>query len=140
MSTVHSDVDSEHVKETLSAAAGRVEGLVERVDAVVNSAAVSAVVGVADMLPDAVAGLLALSAAAERVEGVVERVDAVVNSAAVSAVVGVADMLPSVADAAGQVVAGLLALADRFPLASQCAGVLKDLFALYQVGAVCTDF
>ena len=76
-----------------------------------------------------------LSAAAERADGVVERIDAVVNSAAVTAVVDAADMTPGVADAAGQVVAGLLALADRFPLASQCGGVLKDLFALYQVGA-----
>ena len=75
-----------------------------------------------------------LSTAAERVDGVVEQVDAVVNSAAVSTVVDAAGMVPGVADAAGQVVAGLLALADRFPLASQCGGVLKDLFALYQVG------
>ena len=76
-----------------------------------------------------------LSAAAGRVDGVVEQVDAVVNSAAISTVADVASMMPGVADAAGQVVAGLLALADRFPLASQCGGVLKDLFALYQVGA-----
>ena len=38
-----------------------------------------------------------------------------------------------VADMAGQVVAGLLALADRFPLASACGGVLRDLCSVYQV-------
>ena len=46
-------------------------------------------------------------------------------------------LVPSVVDVAGQVVAGLLALADRVPLASQCGGVLKDLFAMYQVRVDC---
>ena len=51
--------------------------------------------------------------------------------------VGALQLVPSVVDVAGQVVAGLLALADRFPLASQCGGVLKDLFAMYQVRVDC---
>ena len=77
-------------------------------------------------------GLEAASTVADHVEGLVD------NKPIVSVVVGVAGTpgagtMPGVMDAAGQVVAGLLALADRFPLASQCGGVLKDLFALYQV-------
>ena len=48
----------------------------------------------------------------------------------------VAAMVPvsgAVVDIAGQVFAGLLAVADRFPLASQCGGLLRDLFGMYQV-------
>ena len=60
---------------------------------------------------------------------------AVVDTAVVQVVVGVVRMLPGAVDIAGQVMAGLLALADRFPLASQCGGVLKDLFAMYQVSS-----
>ena len=62
-----------------------------------------------------------------------DMVEAAANSHVVHAAVDAVGTIPGVADAAGQVVAGLLALADRFPLASQCGGVLKDLFALYQV-------
>ena len=38
-----------------------------------------------------------------------------------------------VVDMAGQALSGLLAVAQRFPLGSQCGGLLKDMFALYQV-------
>ena len=38
-----------------------------------------------------------------------------------------------VVDVAGQALSGLLAVAARFPLGSQCCGLLKDMFALYQV-------
>ena len=38
-----------------------------------------------------------------------------------------------VVDMAGQALSGLLAVAARFPLGSQCCGLLKDMFALYQV-------
>ena len=69
----------------------------------------------------------------EALSSVVDLPDAGADSPVVSAVVGAVELVPGVADAASQVVAGLLALADRFPLASQCGGVLKDLFALYKV-------
>ena len=38
-----------------------------------------------------------------------------------------------IVDMAGQALSGLLAVAARFPLGSQCCGLLKDMFALYQV-------
>ena len=77
-------------------------------------------------------GLLRLGHAMSSVADVVE---AGVDTPVADAVVDVVGMIPGVVDVAGQVVAGLLALADRFPLASQCGGVLnlKDLFAMYQV-------
>lgn len=45
-----------------------------------------------------------------------------------------------VADVSKTVVDALLRVAERVPMAGQCAGVLKDIFALYQVGVrgVCT--
>jgi hypothetical protein len=40
-----------------------------------------------------------------------------------------------VADVSKTVVDALLRVAERVPMAGQCAGVLKDIFALYQVRA-----
>ena len=63
---------------------------------------------------------------AVNVETVTSVASGVGNAFATASASGVVDM-------AGQALSGLLAVAERFPLGSQCCGLLKDMFALYQV-------